>query len=481
MIRNIGSDLASFKALTFNPGLNILLADKSEGASDRQSRNGAGKTSLVELIHFLCGANTPKDSIARSSQLINSTFTIGMDIGDGEVTVARTGKKPSKLEISGSVDALPISPKLVKQRGCYEISNEHWKTSLGTCWFGIAESPDPCAKHAPSFRSLFSYFARRQESGGFHTPVKNSGQQQPWDQQVAISFLLGLNWRISSNLQGLKDKEKIIKGLAKAARSGDLGRFVGRSADLRTQLAVAERKSLGFAAQLEAFQVIPGYQELQSEANEITGRINELGEENFLDSRLVGELEESLTEEQEPKPDDLIRLYEEAGVLLPDMVCRRLDDARIFHRTIVENRRSPHLGAEITSASQRIQQREKEQLDLNIRRQQIMEILRSGGALEQYTAMREGLGRAQGEIENLRQRLTAAEDLERSTAELDIERTRLARALSDDIHEREDIVTMNSDVLPEAGYQNGFDVRDYVLPTKLTDATETGGLFGRRF
>ena len=27
----------------------------------------------------------------------------------------------------------------------------------------------------------------------------------------------------------------------------------------------------------------------------------------------------------------------------------------------------------------------------------------------------------------------------------------------------------------------GFDVREHVLETKLTDATDTGGLFGMRF
>lgn len=42
------------------------------------------------------------------------------------------------------------------------------------------------------------------------------------------------------------------------------------------------------------------------------------------------------------------------------------------------------------------------------------------------------------------------------------------------------IVTMNEDdALKEK--EEGFNLTDYVLPTKLTDATEDGGLFGFRF
>ena len=60
MIHTITSDLDGFKALTFAPGLNILLAEKSADATDRQSRNGAGKTSFVELIHFMFGGNAKR-------------------------------------------------------------------------------------------------------------------------------------------------------------------------------------------------------------------------------------------------------------------------------------------------------------------------------------------------------------------------------------------------------------------------------------
>ncbi len=43
------------------------------------------------------------------------------------------------------------------------------------------------------------------------------------------------------------------------------------------------------------------------------------------------------------------------------------------------------------------------------------------------------------------------------------------------------LVTMNSDALPKEGFDKSFRIEDYILPVRLTDATETGGLFGLRF
>ena len=42
------------------------------------------------------------------------------------------------------------------------------------------------------------------------------------------------------------------------------------------------------------------------------------------------------------------------------------------------------------------------------------------------------------------------------------------------------LVTMNSDALPQDGFDLGFDIRDYIFPVRLDD-TPTGGLFGIRF
>jgi len=161
MIRRFGSDLASFKTLVFKPGLNILLADKSEGANDRQSRNGAGKTSFVELVHFLFGADARRESIFRSDALVEWTFDVSVDVAGEAISAARSGAKPSRLLINGPVEAWPIPPQFDTAAGLYELSNESWKANLGKLWFGLPLSAgDEAERFQPSFRSLFSYFAR---------------------------------------------------------------------------------------------------------------------------------------------------------------------------------------------------------------------------------------------------------------------------------------------------------------------------------
>lgn len=586
MIIRFGSDLESFKTLAFKPGLNILLADKSEGANDRQSRNGAGKTSFIELVHFLFGADVRKDSIFRSDALAAGMFDVAVDIADETISVARSGTKPSRVILNGPVENWPVPPQFDSRTGLFELSNENWKANLGQLWFNLPISAESeVERFQPSFRSLFSYFVRRQNSGGFQQPMQHSAMQQAWDQQASICYLLGLNWSIPGRFQELRVQEKVAQGLRTAARSGDLGRFFGKAADLRTRLTIADARAARLRQQLDTFEVVPEYKALEREANEITREIDGMNVENVLDGDLLQQLRASLSDEDAPDLGDVTKLYAEAGVVLPDMVRRRFDEVERFHRTVIENRRA-HLTAEIASAEARVAERDQRIAERDRRRRQIMGVLHSGGALEHYTSLREEAGRAEAEVEGLRQRLDTAERIESTKAELDIERANLSKALRDDIHERDDIireailtfeslseslyekagsltisetgsgpqfevhidgqrskgitnmqifcfdlmlteislkngrgpgflihdshlfdgvderqvakalqlaaeraqatgfqyvVTMNSDALPREGFQRGFDVQAHVIDTKLTDATDTGGLFGLRF
>jgi uncharacterized protein YydD (DUF2326 family) len=587
MIYSISSDLPSFKSLKFRPGLNILLADKSAGASDRQSRNGAGKTSFIELIHFLFGASADKDSIFRSDELVEFNFEARFDLGSIVVDVARSGNKPSRIRLQGDTSDWPIAPSLETKTGDLVISNENWRTALGALIFYLSpEAGDfKNSRFRPTFRSLFSYFVRRQNSGGFVSPTQQSSMQQPWDQQVAISYLLGLDASVPQQFQEVRARERAMKELRKAAKDGNLGRYFGTAADLRTRMTIAEARVRRMREQLNTFTVVPEYSEMEQEASRITRAVSLLSDSNTVDRELVLQLRSAIESELPPPTTSLDRLYREAGVLLPGSVGRRFEEVEEFHHAIVQNRRS-HLTSEVLAAEARIAARDRERADLDDRRRQLMGILQSGGALEHYAALQQEAGRVEAEAEGLRQRVKTAEQIESTKAELDIERARLHKALQDDHHERQAIieeailvfedlsnalyenagsltvsatatgpqvdiridaqrskgitnmqifcfdlmlaelaarrgmgpgflvhdshlfdgvderqvakalqlgadhaaavglqyiVTMNSDALPKDGFREDFDVSAYVLDTKLTDATETGGLFGIRF
>ena len=584
MIRELKSDLESFKTLTFGPGLNVILADKSPDATDLQSRNGAGKTSFVELVHLLFGADAKPQSIFRSAALSEWTFSASVDLSRQTCSISRSGKRLSRVQIDGDIEGWPVAGQHELLPSSHQFSNDEWKDVLGALWFGLPADIG-ADRFRPTFRSLFSFVARRQESGGFQQPMQHSMMQQRWDRQATVCYLIGLDSALPGRFQELHNQEKLAKDLRKAATSGELGRYFGKAADLRTQLTLADARANRLRKQLDAFQVVPEYRELEREASEITGQINDLNFENIVDRDLIRELQASLAAEDAPASRDLTKLYDEVGIVLPDLPRRRIKEVEQFHRTVVENRRS-HLGSEITSAERRIEARDRRKDGLDQRRAQIMSLLSSGGALEHYTGLREELGRAEAESEMLKARLETAERFESTRTELNMERARLVKALQDDIHERDDIVrdailsfeelsrslyeragsltiadtpggpkfevhisgerskgitamqifcfdlmltrigiqrghwpgflihdshlfdgvderqvakalqlaaqradedgfqyivTMNSDSVPTEGFTGGFRLQDHVVSTRLTDATETGGLFGFRF
>ncbi|MBI2312597.1 MAG: hypothetical protein HYU77_08855 [Betaproteobacteria bacterium] len=235
MIHRMYSSLATFKALEFKSGLNVLIAQKEAGATDKQTRNRAGKTSLIEIIHFLTGSKAEKGSLCCSGPLVNESFGMAFDLGGEKLRVERSGHQKSKIHLEG--DSFP--------NGKISLSNSEWVEVLGEKMFGLHEVPENDGR-VPTFRSLFAYFVRRQLSGAFTTPEKQAIMQQAGDHQVALLFLLGLDWRIASDWQKVRDREKTLAELKKAAGAGAFGSIVGKASDLRTQLTVAEATVAGF-------------------------------------------------------------------------------------------------------------------------------------------------------------------------------------------------------------------------------------------
>ena len=240
MIIAIESDLPSFKPVRLGPGLNVLLADKSPNSGEKQTRNSAGKSSLVELVHFLLGGK-PAGSLPSHDALKTYTFYGTFEFRDGQLRVGRSGDEPSKIIVDeAEATCFGLTPKLDKKSGLHCISNEIWKEFLGNRLFALPFPTKGTAfeqSYTPSFRSMIAYFIRRR--GGFMRPEKHAEKQSSWDSQVNLSYLLGLDWTIPFELEKVRQRERQLEELKKAAKGGAVGDIIGTVAELRPRVVVA--------------------------------------------------------------------------------------------------------------------------------------------------------------------------------------------------------------------------------------------------
>lgn len=82
MLHRLGASDPRFKIASFTAGLNLIVAEKTKSSLDTDSRNSAGKSSLIELIHFLPGARVDKRSLVATKELRDTSFRLDMDWPD---------------------------------------------------------------------------------------------------------------------------------------------------------------------------------------------------------------------------------------------------------------------------------------------------------------------------------------------------------------------------------------------------------------
>ena len=432
MIHGIHSSLPSFKAQAFKPGLNVLLAEKSKGAGDKQTRNGAGKTSFIELVHFLLGSNVEAKSLFKAEAIAGHRFGMTFDLAGQQLTVEREAKSPNKVLLKGAdTTGWPIQPD--KATGL--LSNNDWNSLLGHFMFGLAVDAK-AEKRLPYFRTLLPYFVRRQLSLGFSAPEKHTDKQQLGDQQIALSHLLGFDTGIAIEWEQLRQRKKGIKAMEQASKAGVLRSVVGSDEDLSSRLVIAMDALEKLRAQLHSFNVLPEYTSIEKEASQLTKEINELADANTMDRKLTLDLQDALARESPPPSADLERLYKEVGVVITGAAMKRFEEVQAFHDSVIANRRD-YLGGELQAAEQRIRDRERRMGVHDRRRGALMEILRTHGALEHYDLLRGELTKLESEVEALKKRQQATEQLRTEKTDLDIERKILLQRLRADLKERE--------------------------------------------
>jgi len=426
VIHAVRANRPTFNVVEFAPGFNVVLADRTRESTRKDSRNGLGKSTLVEIVHFCLGASTRPGKGLRVEALCGWTFSPELDLGSRHLVVHRSVDRPMEVELEGDTEGWPAERR---GGGRIVLHEKSWTSILGAEMFGLSPMEEQ-DRWSPTFRSLLGYFVRRGRDA-FSTPFEHHRKQQVWDKQVNTAFLLGLAWEDAQAWQRLRVQDDVVRALKRGARAGVVEGLLGTVGELEAEKVQLAEDVHRREAHLRSFKVHPEYREIEQRASDLTRQIHDLSNANVADRRLLDFYRSAIEEVDQPQPDDVQQVYEEAGVALPHAVVRRLEQVLEFHRCLVENRRH-FLAGEVDRVGEAILDRERCIGSLSEERARLLEVLRDHGALEEHSRLQELHVDAVTRLGDLRNRLKSLKDFEKGRSTLKIERERLhQRALQD--------------------------------------------------
>ncbi|MEV7966909.1 ABC-three component system protein [Sphaerisporangium sp. NPDC088356] len=408
------------------------MAERTNISSDTDSRNGSGKSSMVELLHFLLGARNETRALWGNEKIRRHTFELSLD-WPGRVrplTVHRSPAFPKTLIIDS--DVTRNAPATLFEQAA-QISLKDWQQVIERDLYGVNSKGGEI-----SGRTLLSFAIRRVNTGGFLEPTRTFAQQSPHDAMVNLCHMFGLDVGLAAQYRLLSNQESTRKKLVEAAKDPVWGKIVGKSAELRGEIGAVEQRISELQHQIADFQVVPEYEKIRREADEVDQEIRMLRSSEAVERRNLQDLEQAVDEVTEPDDRYLESAYKQLNLVLGKEVRRRFDDVRAFHETVVRNRER-QLHEEISRLRQLLDDRAKVRERLGERQAALLRTLNSGGALDALNSLQYALAREQAHLESLRHRFQAAQALEASRREIESKRLDLEQEMVTDLEERDSI------------------------------------------
>ncbi|WP_239108425.1 ABC-three component system protein [Microbispora siamensis] len=346
--------------------------------------------------------------------------------------VRRRGSNPNVVSLNPDVSTQEAGQLSL---GPAQVPLQTWNRLLEANLFGLrGDHP-----HV-SGRVLLSFYMRRVANNAFNEPIRVHSRQAEVEATTNLAYLLGLDWKLASQYREIAAREAARQQLKKAINDPVWGRIVGNSADLRGQITLAEARVARLEEQIKAFRVVPEYENLKNRADEIARRIRSLSNQDVADKRNLEDIEAAIREEKDVDVRYLEPVYQELGVILPGQVRQRYEDVRLFHESIIRNRRR-YLSEEAAAIRERLAARKNERERLGSEQAQVLRQLNEGGALEALTTLQRVYAEEQASLDALQNRLAAAQTLESSARQIAAMRLELEDRMTADLEERQAIIS----------------------------------------
>jgi uncharacterized protein YydD (DUF2326 family) len=173
-----------------------------------------------------------------------------------------------------------------------------------------------------------------------------------------------------------------------------------------------------------------------------------------------------LAEENVLSDDSVVRMYAEAGVALPDIVTKRLEDVLDFHKKVVNNRAS-FLQNEIKRKELEISYNEAQIKELEEKRSKSMSVLHTHGALDEFKKLNEHYSKIVSQLEDVNRQIQLFTDIKKQKTKIKTETTQLTQDAFEDYTERETAIESINSIF------QSFWLYLYEKPTSLSIELDT--------
>lgn len=414
-----------FRTVEFRDGLNVVLAERTEVSKDTDSRNGVGKTTLFQIIDFCLGGRVSKGDSLEKLQGSDWEFTLQLAFEDDrQLAVTRALDDSGSIRLLGDVAELNVG-----DASPTSIGPKAWTGWLGARCFQLPTDAVR-GEYDPTFRRLFGHFLRFRAEA-YVSPFETFGKQPPHQTQADNSFLLGLDWRLATEWQRWKDRGKALGVLGKS-NLDELGERLG---ELESQRVRSEAQRRRLAEQIENFEVLPEYRDVERRANDITGQMQALANAITVNSRLLDLYRAQLATENSDDTAAVLSTFEEAGVVFGDALTRSVEAIVAFHAEVAKNRRD-YLAAEV-SRVEREQVEKREELErLEAQRRRDLQLLETHGALDDFAQLQQRLGSAAAATEAHTHQIEELREIRKGKAALKVAQVDLQQRTALDVEQR---------------------------------------------
>lgn len=426
MIHSISANKSGFKPINFQKGLNLVLSERTANSSKKDTRNGSGKSLLIEIIDFCLGSNFNKSSKLADDSLSDWEFSLQLSLLDKKYEVTR------KINSNNLINWKALSKNKNELLPIENPANiESWRNFLGKIYFNLTGE-----ELNISYRTLMNFLIRK-GLAAYTEPFVTFKQQSELAKQVTNAFFLGLPYEYASEWQKLDDEKKTLDILKNNNNTGAFRKFIGNRGELEAEIREKERMVEATDKQLKSFRVHSQYEEIENRASRLTSVIHEKSNTNILNKRQIEQLESIIKEEKEVENFDSIEIYTRAKIEVPEMVKKRFADLRSFHSQLINNRKS-YLRGEILKLKKEIDSNAVEIHNFSEERAKLMEILGTHGALSEFSKLNEEHSRNISALEELRIKLQNLSKFEEGLSDLKIQKESLHRKVLQDLSEREE-------------------------------------------